>query len=248
VTQAIDYRPLIRDMPADERPRERLRMRGAEALTNPELIAILLRTGTTGENVIAVANRLLARFEGMRGFGTVSYGELTSERAMGDAKACQLLAAIELGKRVVHAPPPERRVIKGPDDIYALLFADMALLEQEHVKVVLLNARNEVVTVRDVYKGNVSSAIVRPAEVFRDAVRENCPNVIMVHNHPSGDPTPSADDVVLTKQVWEAGRLLGIDLLDHVVFARGGSFSMKDRGLGFPKPDPILARTRAAQS
>ena len=147
---------------------------------------------------------------------------------------------------MVYAAPPEKRVIKGPDDIYALLFADMVLLEQEHVKVVLLNARNEVVSIRDVYKGNVSAAIVRPAEIFRDAVRENCSNVIMVHNHPSGDPTPSADDVVLTKQVWEAGRLLGIDLLDHVVFARGGSFSMKDRGLGFPAANPLL--TRVAQT
>lgn len=243
MTEMTDWRPRVREMPAEERPRERLRMRGAEALTNAELIAILLRTGMTGENVVAVANRLLATFEGLAGFGKVTYGELAGERAMGDAKACQLLAAIELGKRVVHAAPPERRVIKGPDDIYVLLFGEMALLDQEEVKVVLLNARNEVVTVRGVYRGNVSSAIVRPAEIFRDAVREGCPSIIVVHNHPSGDPTPSADDVLLTKELVEAGRILGVELVDHVVLARSGAFSMKDRGLGFPapvKPRPAL--------
>jgi DNA repair protein RadC len=228
------YRPLIRDMPADERPRERLRMRGAEVLSNAELIAILLRTGVAGENVVSVAQRLLARFEGLRGLGRASYGELAGERAMGGAKAAQLLAAIELGKRIVQATPEQRRIIRTPEDVHAMLFGEMALLEQEHLRVILLTTRNEVVSVRDVYKGNVSSAVVRPGEVFRDAIREGCPNIVITHNHPSGDPSPSAEDAALTRLLIEAGKLLGVELLDHIVIARRGFVSLRDRKMGFP--------------
>ncbi len=220
-------------MPADERPRERLRMRGPEALTNAELVAILLRTGMSGENVVSVSQRLIARFEGLAGLGRASYGELAKERAMGGAKAAQLLAAIELGKRIVHASPEQRRVVKTPEDVYAMLFGEMALLEQEHLRVILLTTRNEVVCVKDVYKGNIGSVVVQVGNVFRDAVREACPSVIVVHNHPSGDPAPSAEDAALTKQMAEAGRLLGIELVDHIVIARRGFVSMRDRKLGF---------------
>ncbi|MCH7616783.1 MAG: DNA repair protein RadC [Chloroflexi bacterium] len=220
-------------MPADERPRERLRMRGPESLTNAELVAILLRTGTNGENVVAVAQRILAKFDGLRGLGAAGFGELCAERAMGEAKAAQLIAAVELGKRTVHARPPERRIIRSPEDVYALLFAEMALLDREQLRVVLLSTRNEVLSVREVYRGNVSSALVRVAEVFSDAVREGCPSIIIVHNHPSGDPTPSAEDVALTKQLIDAGKLLGVEVLDHVVIAREGHKSLKDLKLGF---------------
>ncbi len=123
--------------------------------------------------------------------------------------------------------------MRSPEDIFALLFADMALLEQEHLKVVLLNTRNQVLSVQEVYKGNVYSAVVRPAEVFRDAVREGCPNIILVHNHPSGDASPSGEDAALTKQLVEAGRLLGIDVLDHIIIGRKDYVSLKDRRLGF---------------
>lgn len=229
----LDYRPLIRDLPSEERPRERLRMRGAESLTNAELIAILLRTGVSGENVVSVAQRLIAKFEGLRGLGRASYGELAGERAMGGAKAAQLLAAIELGKRIIHAEPEQRRIIRSPEDVHAMLFGEMALLEQEHLRVLLLTTRNEVVCVKDVYKGNISSAIVRVGDVFRDAVREACPNIIAVHNHPSGDPSPSAEDAALTRQMIEAGRLLGIDVIDHIIIARRGFVSLRDRKMGF---------------
>ena len=233
MTQTADYRPLIRDMPADERPRERLRMRGPEALTNAELVAILLRTGTNGENVVAVAQRILAKFDGLRGLSVAGFGELCKQRAMGEAKAAQLIAAVELGKRTVHARPPERRIIRSPEDVYALLFAEMALLDREQLRVILLSTRNEVLSVREVYRGNVSSALVRVAEVFSDAVREGCPSIIVVHNHPSGDPTPSTEDAALTKQLIDAGRLLGVEVLDHIIIAREGHKSLKDLKLGF---------------
>ena len=228
----LSYQPLIRDMPIDERPRERLRMRGPEALTNAELIAILLRTGISGENVVTLAQRILSRFEGLRGLSKASFGELTKQHAMGEAKTSQLLAAMELGKRMLHEQPG-RRIVRAAEDVFQMLFADMALLEQEELRVLLLSTRNEVIAMRDVYRGNVSSAVVRIGEVFRDAVREGCPSIIAVHNHPSGDPSPSAEDAALTKQLVEAGRLLGIEVLDHVVIARSGFVSLKERKLGF---------------
>ncbi|MCH7810847.1 MAG: DNA repair protein RadC, partial [Chloroflexi bacterium] len=151
----------------------------------------------------------------------------------GEAKAAQLIAAVELGKRTVHARPPERRIIRSPEDVYALLFAEMALLDREQLRVVLLSTRNEVLSVREVYRGNVSSALVRVAEVFSDAVREGCPSIIVVHNHPSGDPTPSAEDAALTKQLVDAGKLLGVEVLDHIIIARDGHKSLRDLKLGF---------------
>jgi DNA repair protein RadC len=228
----LSCQPLIRDMPMDERPRERLRMRGPEALTNAELVAILLRTGISGENVVTLAQRILSRFEGLRGLGKASFGDLTRQHAMGEAKASQLLAAMELGKRMLHEQPA-RRIVRAAEDVFRMLFADMAQLEQEELRVILLSTRNEVIAMRDVYRGNVSSAVVRIGEVFRDAVREGCPSIIVVHNHPSGDPSPSAEDAALTKQLVEAGRLLGIEVLDHVVIARSGFVSLKERKLGF---------------
>jgi DNA repair protein RadC len=219
-------------MPTDERPRERLRLRGPAALTNPELLAILLRTGSRGENVVSLATRLLARFEGVDALGRASFAELCAQKHVGPAKAAQILAALELGTRIMSSRP-DRRNIRCPEDIYALLGAEMALLDQEHLRVVLLNTRNQVISTREVYKGNVHSAIVRVAEVFKDAVREGCPSLIVVHNHPSGDPEPSPDDASLTSQLDEAGRLLGIEVADHIVIGRNGLVSLRERGLGF---------------
>jgi DNA repair protein RadC len=231
---ALQYRALIREMPTDERPRERLRSRGPEALSNAELLAILLRTGSRGENVVALATRLLSRFEGVNALGRASFAELCAEKHVGPAKAAQVIAALALGQRIMSAQPP-RASVRSPEDVFALVGADMALLEQEHLKVILLNTRNQVMSVRQVNRGNVHSAVVRVAEVFRDAIRENAPNIILVHNHPSGDPSPSPDDAALTKQVEEAGRLLGIDVLDHVVIGRSGPASLRELGLGFAK-------------
>jgi len=233
---AADYRALIRDMPSDERPRERLQQRGPDALSNAELLAILLRTGSKGENVVALATRLLSKFDGVNALGRLSFVELCGEKHVGPAKAAQVIAALALGQRIM-AARPDGGVVRSPEDIYALLGAEMVLLEQEQLRVVLLNTRNQVVGVRHVYKGNVHSAVVRIGEVFQAAVREGCPNIILVHNHPSGDPSPSPDDVALTKQVEEAGRLLAIDVVDHVVIGRGNRayVSLKEMGLGFAK-------------
>jgi len=231
--QSADYTPMIRDMPADERPRERLRNRGPEALNNAELLAILLRTGGNGENVLGLAQRVMAQVESVGALGRVTLTDLCALKGVGEAKAAQILAGIELGRRIVSAMPEERPVIRCSDDIDRIVRADLVDQEQEHLKVVLLNTRHQVIAIRTVYVGSVHSAVVRVSELLRDAVRENCPNIILVHNHPSGDPSPSPDDVAMTKHVVEAGKLLNIEVLDHVVVARGGYVSLKERGLGF---------------
>jgi len=232
---AVEYRPTIRQLPACERPRERLRDHGAAALSNSELLAIILRTGTRSENVLALATTALARFNGLPGLARASFGELCSQHGMGEAKAAQVKAALELGLRLVSAQPEERATVRSPQDVGNLLLAEMGLLEQEHLRVLLLNSKNQVLAMPEVYKGSVNTAQVRISELFRDAIREGCPALIVVHNHPSGDPSPSRDDVDLTSQLIEAGKLLNIDVLDHIIIARQGLVSLRDKGLGFTK-------------
>lgn len=231
---ASDYQPRIRDLPADERPRERLLHYGAMALSNAELIAILLRTGVEGESALGIAQRLLSRFSGLRGLATASHGELAGERGLSDAKYCQVMAALELGRRLASLAPQERATIRAPGDVANLLLAEMTLLDQEHLRVVLLNTKNQVLSVHPVYVGTVNTSLVRVAEVFRPAVRENAPSVIAVHNHPSGDPAPSRQDVELTSQLYQAGQILNVALLDHIIVGHDCFVSLKERGLGFP--------------
>ncbi len=227
------YSTMIRDMPEGERPRERLIRYGANALSNAELIAILLRTGVTGESVVNMSNRLLSQYGGLSGMGRVSYGELCALNGISEAKACQLLAAFELGRRLVSLSPEDRPVISSPRDVANLLAAEMGFLDQEHLRVLLLSTKSEVLGVHEVYKGTVNSAAVRVSEVLRPAIRENCPSIIVVHNHPSGDPVPSPQDIMITRQIGQAAELMDIELLDHIIIGGQTHLSMKDRGLGF---------------
>lgn len=235
-SQRPHYRLLIRDLPASERPRERLRDHGASYLSNSELIAILLRTGTPAENAVELAARLLATYDGLAGLARASFQELATVHGMGEAKTAQLKAALEIGRRLLATTGNVRPTINSPQDVANLLSAEMASLDQEHFRVLLLNTRNQVVGVSEVYKGNVSSAVIRAGEVFQEAVRSNSPAIVLVHNHPSGDPTPSEDDVHVTQQLVEAGKLLDIEVLDHIIIGQAdyGLFvSLKERGLGF---------------
>jgi DNA repair protein RadC len=229
----LEYHTLIRDLPASERPRERLRDYGPQALSSAELLAIILRTGTNRESVLSLASRLLSQHQGLAGLARVSFAELCQERGLGEAKAAQLKAALELGRRLSSSQPEARAVVRSPADVANLLSAEMGLLEQEHLRVVLLNTRNEVLGIPEVYKGSVNTSLVRVGEVFREAVRRNCPAVVVVHNHPSGDPAPSADDLSMTRQMVEAGRLLDIEVLDHLIIGHGRYVSLKEQGLGF---------------
>ena len=236
-TPKFAYQPTIREMPSAERPRERLREHGPRYLNNAELVAILLRSGMAGENAISVATRILAEFEGLGGLARAGYGELYGQRGLSHAKTSEILAALELGRRIASLAPEERAQISCPQDAANLVAAEMSVLPQEHLVVLLLNTRNQVVGKREIYIGTVNSSAVRPAEVLRPAVRENAPSIIVVHNHPSGDPKPSAEDVAVTRDLLSAGKLMDIELLDHLVIGQGGSFvSLKEKGLAFDQP------------
>jgi DNA repair protein RadC len=225
--------PAIRDFPAEERPRERLRSRGAANLSTAELMAILLRTGSEGENVLALAARMLTALDGLQGLARVSYDELCSLKGVSDAKACQLLAGIELGIRVAAAQPADRPRVNTPEDIAKLYMAEMSAFDREHMRIVLMNTKNEVLGFEDLYTGSVNAALVRPAEVFASAVRRNLPSVVVIHNHPSGDPAPSEEDIRITRQLVEAGKVLDIEVVDHVVIGQGRFASMREKRLGF---------------
>lgn len=232
---AADYRPMIRDLPADLRPRERLIFAGPAALSTAELLAIILRVGGRGENAIRMAERLLARFGGLAGLARAGFDELRSQHGMGEAKATQIKAALELGRRLLATSPLERPQITGPADVANLLQLEMQLLEQEQLRTVLLDTKNFVLRVSTVYSGSLNSAVVRIGEVFRDAIRANAASLIVVHNHPSGDPTPSPEDVHVTELLVEAGRLLDIEVLDHLIIGRNRFVSLKEQRLGFRK-------------
>jgi DNA repair protein RadC len=227
------YRLMIRDLPGGERPRERLRDRGPASLSNVELLAILLRTGSAAESVLDMASRLLAQVRGLDGLARASHVELCALHGFGEARAAQLLDAAELGKRMAAVKSAELPVISMPADVARLLTAEMTQLEQEYFRVLVMNTKNEVVASPVVFVGSVNSTTIRTAEVFREAVRRNCPNLIVVHNHPSGDPEPSAEDGAVTKEIVAAGRALDIVVVDHVVITRDGYVSLKERGLGF---------------
>ena len=188
--------------------------------------------------MLEVARDLLIRQGGLAGVGRASEAELASARGIGPVKATDLKAAFELGKRLLTLAPEERLEITGPEGAYNLLRGDMSFLEQEHVKVILLNTKNRVQGIAPVSAGSLNSSVIRVGEVFKDAVRQQAAAIVLAHNHPSGDPTPSAEDVSITRKVVEAGQLLDIEVLDHIIIGRPGAsgpgwVSLRERGLGF---------------
>ena len=223
----------IRDLDENERPRERLARLGPQSLSNAELIAILLRVGVPGENAVQVGQRLLQHFSGLSGLHRAGFEEVCSQYGLGTAKAAQLKAAIELGRRMALETPEERPCIHSPQDAADLLMYEMGALEQEHLRVILLDTRNRVLQIEEVYHGSLNSSQVRVGELFKAAIRRNAAAIIVAHNHPSGDPSPSPDDIAITRAIVQAGKLLDVDVLDHVVIGRGRFVSLKERGLGF---------------
>ena len=214
-------------------PRERLKRLGARALTTAELIAIILRIGTPGENVIHLAERLLREHGGLLGLARVPLNELTRTKGVGETKAIQLQAVFELGHRIRLESTGARTIVRTPGDA-ATLCGDMGQLEQEEMRTVLLDTKNHVLAMPTVYSGSLHTTVIRVSELFREAVRQNCAAIIVVHNHPSGDPTPSPEDVAVTREIVQAGKILDIEVLDHLVIGAGAKFvSLKERGLGF---------------
>jgi DNA repair protein RadC len=223
----------ITDLAVEERPRERLAEAGASALSKAELLAILLRVGVRGENSVQLAQRILDELGGLTGIQRASITEMCRIHGLGFAKAVQIKAAIELGSRLTREQAEERGVISSPADAAELLQLEMQGLSQETLKVVILDTRNKLLGIETVYKGSLNLSLVRVGELFRAAIQKNAASIILAHNHPSGDPTPSPEDVALTRSVVQAGKLLDIEVLDHLVIGSARFVSMKEKGLGF---------------
>jgi DNA repair protein RadC len=229
-----EYRLRIRELPESEKPRERLRDLGPAALSDAELLAIILRVGIEGLNALQLAQRLLSDYRGLSGLLKAGIEDLAAQRGMGEAKAAQLKAALEIGRRLLLSASEERLQIRSPTDAAQLMLAEMSHLDQEHLRAICLDTKNRVQKVQTVYIGSLNSSMVRIGEVFKEAIRLNSAALIVVHNHPSGDPTPSPEDVLVTRQIVEAGKLLDIEVLDHLVIGQGRFVSLRERGLGFP--------------
>lgn len=221
---------MIRDYPQNERPRERFVQNGPQSLSNHELLALLLGTGSREESVLQLANRMLAQFEGLRLLKDATLEELTQIKGIGMAKAIHVLAAVEVGRRIASHTLDERYVIRSPEDGAKYLMNEMRFLTQEHFVCLYLNTKNQVIHKQTIFIGSLNASIVHPREVFKEAVRRSAASVICLHNHPSGDPTPSREDIEVTKRLAESGKIVGIELLDHLIIGENKYVSLKEKG------------------
>jgi DNA repair protein RadC len=224
---------VLSEMPLQEQPRERLIQFGPAALSSMELLAITLRSGAGGNGAIGLAQRVLEEMNGLPGLARATASELTQVEGIGPVRAVTVKAALELGRRALAVVPTERPRVTSPAEAAHILIPEMMHLEQEHLKVMLLNTRNVVLRTPTIYIGSLNTSVIRVGEVFRAAIRENAAALIVAHNHPSGDPTPSPEDVRVTRELARAGELLGIDVLDHIVIGDQRFVSLKECGLGF---------------
>jgi DNA repair protein RadC len=215
-----------------EAPRDRLQQVGAPSLSSVELLALVIQQGSARE-AMEIAEEVLVSRGGLEGIVRTNLFELMMTKGVGPARASRIIAAIELGKRLTSVSVGTRPQISSPADAARVLVPEMSTLEQEHLRVLLLDTRNRVLGVHEVYKGSLNTTMIRVGEVFREAIRRNCAGIIIAHNHPSGQADPSVEDVRFTTQVVEAGELLDIPLLDHLVIGHGHFVSLKERGLGF---------------
>jgi DNA repair protein RadC len=229
------FRHSVRELPQAERPRERLASRGPQGLSSAELMGLVWGSGTRAVSATQMAEEALVRLDGLGGVAGASLAELEQVPGVGPVRAAQLAAAFELGRRLLSDWPAPRWTIRGPRDLADRLVLQMGRLEREELRVVLLNAKNAVLAAPTVYQGNVSTALVRVGELFRDAVRQHAAGIIVVHNHPSGDPTPSPDDLHLTAETVAAGRLLDVPVLDHLIIGHDAYVSLRDRGIAFDR-------------
>ncbi len=221
---------MIKDIPVSERPREKMAKEGPERLSNQELLAILLRTGTRNESVLQLAQRVLLHFDGLRLLKDATSEELQCIKGIGLAKSIELQAALEFGRRIYTFQEDDRYVIRSPEDVADYVMDDMRFLTQEHFVVLCLNTKNEVIHRQTLFIGSLNSSIVHPRELFKEALRRSAASLICLHNHPSGDPTPSQEDIEVTKRLIECGRLLGVDILDHVIIGDQKFLSLKEQG------------------
>lgn len=210
-----------------EKPRQRIAECGAQALSDDELLACLIGIST------AQAERILTEMGGWIGLMQADFAQLCNFHGISRAKAAQIKAALELGRRLLLAHHGERYQVKSPTDVAQLMQLEMAHLDQEHLRVISLDTKNRIQKIATVYVGNLNSAVIRVGEVFKEALKVNACSIVVVHNHPSSDPTPSPEDVLVTRQIVDAGTMLDVDVLDHIIIGKGRYVSLKERGLGF---------------
>ena len=221
----------IKDIPEGERPKEKLFKYGADILTNSELLALILRTGTRKENVIQLSSRLLSELEGLDGILDADADEIMAIKGIKHTKASQILALAELFKRFRTLKACSKDVkVTSPKDVANVVMGEMMNLEQEVLKVILLSTKNIIIGTKDVFKGSLNSSIVHPREIFKQAIKRNSASIIICHNHPSGDPTPSKEDINVTLRIKECGKIIGIELLDHIIIGKNKFVSFKETG------------------
>ena len=222
----------IHDLPTSERPRERLQKFGVEALSVPEILALILGRGIAGESVTITAQRLLSQFGNLRGIAGASLEELTQVRGIGPAKASQIKAAFELANRLEgYAEAGKKPPVKTPDEVMSLVRGRLRGKKKEHFLALLLDTRGQLIKVSEISVGSLDTSVVHPREVFKEAMSASASSVIFVHNHPSGDPEPSEDDIKLTGRLARAGEIVGIDVLDHIIIGDKNCLSLKSKGL-----------------
>jgi DNA repair protein RadC len=221
----------IHDLPTEERPRERLKKFGPRALSGPELLALVIGRGVAGKSALIIAQDLLRRFKNIRGISEATVDELSGVGGIGLAKAAQLKASFELGRRQDVVDEPSRYELTSPQNVVKSVRASIEDKAKEHFKLVLLNVRNSILDISTISVGTVNASLVHPREVFKKAIAHGASSVVLAHNHPSGNAEPSEDDVKLTRRLVEAGKLLGIEVLDHVIITATGYTSFKESGL-----------------
>lgn len=220
----------LREAPPDEQPREKMLDRGPDSLSNAELLAILLRTGSARETAVGLAGRILKESGSLRSLVEMSVEQMTQIKGIGPAKAVQIKAGIELGKRLSRTAIRDEVIIRSPKDVADFLMEDMRYLQKEHFVCLFLNTKNRVIAQETLSMGSLNASIVHPREVFLAAIKRSSASIICVHNHPSGDPMPSPEDIELTDRLKEAGEIIGIDVLDHVVLGDRTFVSLKEKG------------------
>lgn len=225
------YSPTIMELPPDDRPRERLYACGVGALTTAELIGILIRAGTRERSAVSLGEHLLAHFGNIKEIACAPVEQLSEVKGIGKAKAAEIKAAIELGNRLALYGEDARPIAGSPRDIANLIMPDLRYLKKETLKSLLLDTKNRVIAIKTVSIGDLTSSIANPREIFKDAVVASAASIIMAHNHPSGDPTPSQQDIEITQRLIDTGKIIGIDVLDHVIIGDGKFVSLKERGL-----------------
>lgn len=231
MSKILEYKITMKDMPLELRPRERILKDGPEALSNIELLAILLRIGTKEDNVLELASKILTQVGNIKGLASYSMDDLKNIKGIGLAKAAQIKAAVEIGKRISSAPNEERPIIRSPQDVERLLMEEMRHLDREYFKAISLNTKNNVLAIETVSVGSLSSSIIHPRELFKNPIKRSAAALILVHNHPSGDPSPSKEDLDVTKRLVEVGKLLGIEVLDHIIIGDNKYISLKEKGV-----------------